>query len=249
MAAAGPQSERLRRKSLDGAAVRGRKGASGIFCRTVPACMLARVAKPKRLKRNRLRWRWSASRVRFGARDYDPISGRWTAKDPIRFGGGQANLYSYVRQDPVNLIDPSGLVDINLQNPASNPGVHRGLNQIPGSPNILDVGVHSDGTRLLDATDNFISVQDLADLIMNHPKYGDAEWVRLFSCRTGADLGNGPIAQALADLIDRAVQAPDSYTWIGETQGFLGIYDKDLSGGPPGVPIYSQPGQWREFYP
>jgi RHS repeat-associated protein len=45
--------------------------------------------------------------VRFGARDYDPEIGRWTAKDPIRFDGG-VNLYAYVRGDPVNFIDPEG---------------------------------------------------------------------------------------------------------------------------------------------
>ncbi|MDQ7017232.1 MAG: RHS repeat-associated core domain-containing protein, partial [Gammaproteobacteria bacterium] len=28
--------------------------------------------------------------TRFGARDYDAWSGRWTNKDPIRFGGGDA---------------------------------------------------------------------------------------------------------------------------------------------------------------
>ena len=46
--------------------------------------------------------------VRFGARDYDPMTGRWTTKDPIRFKGGQANLYVYVGADPVNRIDPAG---------------------------------------------------------------------------------------------------------------------------------------------
>jgi RHS repeat-associated protein len=47
--------------------------------------------------------------VRFGARDYDAEVGRWTAKDPILFAGGDANLYAYVSNDPLNFIDPSGL--------------------------------------------------------------------------------------------------------------------------------------------
>jgi len=47
--------------------------------------------------------------VRFGARDYDPDTGRWTAKDPILFAGGDANLYGYTLGDPVNFVDPLGL--------------------------------------------------------------------------------------------------------------------------------------------
>jgi RHS repeat-associated protein len=50
--------------------------------------------------------------VRFGARDYDPETGRWTAKDPIGFAGGDANLYAYIQSDPVNNIDPLGLAGI-----------------------------------------------------------------------------------------------------------------------------------------
>jgi RHS repeat-associated protein len=47
--------------------------------------------------------------VRFGARDYDAEIGRWTAKDPILFEGGDTNLYGYVVNDPVNFVDPIGL--------------------------------------------------------------------------------------------------------------------------------------------
>jgi RHS repeat-associated protein len=47
--------------------------------------------------------------VHFNARDYNPLTGRWTHKDPIRFVGGDTNLYGYVFSDPVNLIDPEGL--------------------------------------------------------------------------------------------------------------------------------------------
>jgi len=48
--------------------------------------------------------------VRFGARDYSPELGRWLSRDPILFAGGDANLYGYVFNDPINWIDPSGLV-------------------------------------------------------------------------------------------------------------------------------------------
>ncbi len=47
--------------------------------------------------------------VRFGARDYDPETGRWTGKDPIGFGAGDTNLYGYAINDPINFIDSDGL--------------------------------------------------------------------------------------------------------------------------------------------
>ena len=46
--------------------------------------------------------------VRFGARDYDAEAGRWTGKDPIRFEGGEWNLYGYTPSDPINFLDPLG---------------------------------------------------------------------------------------------------------------------------------------------
>jgi RHS repeat-associated protein len=46
--------------------------------------------------------------TRFGYRDYDAYTGKWTAKDPIGFSGGDSNLYGYVLGDPVNFVDPRG---------------------------------------------------------------------------------------------------------------------------------------------
>jgi hypothetical protein len=46
--------------------------------------------------------------VRFGARDYDAMTGRRTAKDSLGFGGNSSNLYVYALGDPLNLVDVDG---------------------------------------------------------------------------------------------------------------------------------------------
>ena len=61
--------------------------------------------------------------VRFGARDYDATAGRWTAKDPVRFRGGDPNLYGYVLNDPVNRVDFWGLQCDCNDVPKAPPGV------------------------------------------------------------------------------------------------------------------------------
>nr|WP_287411483.1 RHS repeat-associated core domain-containing protein [Pseudodesulfovibrio sp.] len=48
--------------------------------------------------------------VRFGWRDYDPFTGRWTAPDPIGDKGGDPDWYGYCLDDPVNANDPTGLL-------------------------------------------------------------------------------------------------------------------------------------------
>jgi RHS repeat-associated protein len=52
--------------------------------------------------------------VHFRTREYDPRTGRWTTKDPILFGGGSANLYTYIDNDPVNAVDADGEMPIFL---------------------------------------------------------------------------------------------------------------------------------------
>ncbi len=45
----------------------------------------------------------------YRARYYDPEAGRFVSKDPIGFNAGDVNLYGYVAENSVNLIDPWGL--------------------------------------------------------------------------------------------------------------------------------------------
>ena len=50
--------------------------------------------------------------VRFGLRDYDPETGRWTSRDPSMYGGSPRNLYAYADNAPATRRDPSGLFSI-----------------------------------------------------------------------------------------------------------------------------------------
>jgi RHS repeat-associated protein len=70
--------------------------------------------------------------VRFGARDYDAETGRWTAKDPVAFVGG-LNLYAYADSDPVNLIDPLGN-DPDSVDPFGNTGAPNTAVGVPPGP-------------------------------------------------------------------------------------------------------------------
>jgi len=71
--------------------------------------------------------------VRFGTRDYDPRTGRWTAKDLLRFGGALTNLYNYVAGDPVNFIDPTGLY---FDEATLTPEIRRALSRLEANPEI-----------------------------------------------------------------------------------------------------------------
>jgi RHS repeat-associated protein len=53
-----------------------------------------------------------AGLYKIGHRYYDPNDGRWTQRDPLMqlYDPRQGNRYPYVGGDPVNLIDPSGML-------------------------------------------------------------------------------------------------------------------------------------------
>ena len=59
-----------------------------------------------------------AKAVLFWARPYDPNLGRWIQRDPIGEQGG-LNLFGYVGNNPVNWIDPLGLLVTGIYNEAT----------------------------------------------------------------------------------------------------------------------------------
>src|SRR5262249_58190573 len=54
----------------------------------------------------------NAGLLQANQRIYDAPTGRWIQQDPKRFGAGDSKLDRYVHNNPVNGIDPSGLVPI-----------------------------------------------------------------------------------------------------------------------------------------
>jgi RHS repeat-associated protein len=78
--------------------------------------------------------------VRFGYRDYDPEVGRWTAKDPIGFGGGDTDLFGYVQNNPLYFIDPYGESAMELAIPIAI-GVSQLDTSLPGPADVLAGGI------------------------------------------------------------------------------------------------------------
>jgi RHS repeat-associated protein len=88
--------------------------------------------------------------VRFGARDYDAQTGRWTAKDPILFAGEDTNLYGYVLNDPVNFADANGTFGHGLAIGAGDPlATDPGLIG-DGGGFISSIGPRADISKIID---------------------------------------------------------------------------------------------------
>ena len=143
---------------------------------------------------------------RFGFRDYDGITGRWQVKDPLRFNGGDLNLYNYVLSDPINYIDRYGLeVEVIIWQPGG-----------WGGSSFGHVSVNIDGTTYsmgpkgmsILPTETYLrknSFREGVGMVLNLSKQEEnaikctlSNWNRKFNTLT-SNCGD-PIEKALEDL-------------------------------------------------
>lgn len=168
--------------------------------------------------------------VRFGVRDYDPETGRWTTKDPISFAGGDANLYVYVLSDPINLIDPRGTeFKFANQNSAvlldslyskSNSYGRSLIDKLRKSSKVYTISLCEKGTNDFDSDTNVLSINTRSDK-MRVGVDGDGLWLhadsspeRVLAHELGhAFLGGG--SEGAATRIENTIYTPiDGYTRI-----------------------------------
>ena len=141
--------------------------------------------------------------VHFGYREYEPYTGKWTAKDPIDFGGGDSNLYGYVLGDPVGFVDAWGL--------ASAYGGH-GQNRNGYTP--LNIGVSKQ--CVVDSLSDIIKVANdiaLLGIAAKRPKVViSAEIVKVSSEFALTALGEGKSATQIIRDTAIAITAPNPVT-------------------------------------
>ena len=155
---------------------------------------------------------------------YTPKINEYIAGDRLRevavYGSEKAGiyrpanlqLYTYVKNNPVNRIDPTGLVDLNLFS-AKEKDIYSSAKAAPSPPNTFTVGAHGGPTTVVDKSGKAITPKQLAEMIRKHPDYKAGMTVRLMGCNTGVSPGPGKLsyAQKLANALGSKVEAPDSF--------------------------------------
>ena len=146
--------------------------------------------------------------TRFGARDYDASIGRWTAKDPIGFSAGRSNLYVYTANDPINRVDPTGLVDVLIEGKNINSEA-REIKNIPTTEGVCVVLGHGNKGGVLERKDgeeqrDVSGEKGSVDRINDNSRCLLAMEIHLISCRTA-----GKYAQDLANKSGKKVKAPN----------------------------------------
>lgn len=101
----------------------------------------------------------------YRARYYDAMEGRFISKDPIGFAGGDVNLYRYVQNNPIMLIDPSG-----------NSGIFTLLNKVFRSRALKGEFVTVSIESIIDA----IGATTIIEEILFQPNLSDIEYMYVY---------------------------------------------------------------------
>jgi RHS repeat-associated protein len=171
--------------------------------------------------------------VRYGARDYDPAVGRWTAKDPAGFGGG-LGFYTYVANNPVNNIDPTGLCVTSTGQPRPC--------QVTWDPQASNHNVES---RVMEYVQEIADAADV-DLTLSSGRRaeGDDCSGSRHNCGLAVDINKindvsvggrrGKVNPNARDLIDRVQGIALGCPFVRENYGPDGLWKSQDFGGTPG---------------
>jgi RHS repeat-associated protein len=145
-------------------------------------------------------------------RPYDPDTGRWLSRDPIQESGG-INLYGYVGNGPVGLIDPMGLAwdewriwDIRFSDSTAN--------FTAGMADHLSFG-------LTDAFRGMVGANDQVDKCADSYSNGEYAGIGLDLAMTGGSAALKGLARKKGSIVIRKEaasmirKARDSNKWVG----------------------------------
>jgi RHS repeat-associated protein len=161
--------------------------------------------------------------VRFGARDYDPETGRWTSKDPQLFEGQDTNLYAYVYNDPLTLVDPTGLQGavLNLVPSggrggagANNQAIQQAIQKYTSPDDTFTVFAHCNG-GCQDESGKSMSAEELGKKIEHSDGFDRSKHkkVRIAGCRV-----KSKYAQQLKDYLERQGAGKETIEYSGPDQ-------------------------------
>jgi RHS repeat-associated protein len=169
-------------------------------------------------------------------RAYAPELQRWLNRDPIGERGG-INLYDYIANNPINYVDPFGLVDLFLLGPNT---PHKKDMDAISDPSAYTVGSHGNPYVIADQNGQLDDAAALLDRMKKAGYQGGP--IKLFACETGAD-PNG-LAQQLANLANTSVSAPNKDLFTNPN-GQYAVYGSNSDG----TPNSSDPGTFVTFVP
>jgi RHS repeat-associated protein len=150
--------------------------------------------------------------VRFGERDYDPASGRFTERDPTSYKGG-LNLYAYAGDDPIDNIDPNGTglseKEVNETLSKLSEAEQSLANEPPPPPTLVErigKGLEDLRNKAADKTGEFIQA---CKAFINSDNPADA--IPLVSKGLGYAAEQGPISLTPAEAAQQALTKGAEY--------------------------------------